>query len=238
MGRAWSVERRARLRVPRSQRVAEAAAAVRLKQSGLTWPQVAAELGYVSGQAALHAARRFAGYSAAAAVPRCRSCGEVVARNGGRGRLPEYCEAHRGERVAERARLRTEEQKTTRRPRTCVGCGAELEPTRGRQRTRCPSCAEQRRLVMRRRRDSKRSAASNELAIAQGRTRAAWKRLRAEAAERDGQRCRGCGATEKLQPHLDPALNGDHGLATLADVTTLCARCHARLHAQLRRAAA
>jgi 5-methylcytosine-specific restriction endonuclease McrA len=52
-----------------------------------------------------------------------------------------------------------------------------------------------------------------------------WQTLRREVRRRDGNRCRVCGATEKLSVHhIVKARNG--GRDTLDNLVTLCARHH------------
>lgn len=67
-----------------------------------------------------------------------------------------------------------------------------------------------------------------------GRDTASWRRLRARRLLLAGNRCElqlhGC--TEAATTvHLDPALKGDHDLATLDDVRAACAQCHGRVDA-------
>jgi HNH endonuclease len=57
--------------------------------------------------------------------------------------------------------------------------------------------------------------------------RYAWQRLRRAARLRDGNRCVACGSTERLSVHHAVA-----GSSALADLVTLCSRCHAREHAE------
>ena len=67
-----------------------------------------------------------------------------------------------------------------------------------------------------------------------GRTTAAWQRMRHAAFHRDGYACRRCGKTgdrHTLTVHLNPALGGNHFVATLADLTTYCRRCHGSVDA-------
>jgi 5-methylcytosine-specific restriction endonuclease McrA len=63
---------------------------------------------------------------------------------------------------------------------------------------------------------------------------AAWKRTRAAVRRRDRDICVGCGATEKLSVHhlLPARLGGDDSMANLV---TLCSRCHAGAEAKMRR---
>lgn len=55
---------------------------------------------------------------------------------------------------------------------------------------------------------------------------ARWRAVRLAAYVRDGFRCVDCGTAEDLTGHLDPSLEGNHELATVDDVTTLCRSCH------------
>jgi 5-methylcytosine-specific restriction endonuclease McrA len=61
-----------------------------------------------------------------------------------------------------------------------------------------------------------------------------WIKLRKLALERDGYRCRlrgrRCTGTATTV-HLDPRLGGNHRIATLADCTSLCRRCHGAIDA-------
>jgi 5-methylcytosine-specific restriction endonuclease McrA len=49
-----------------------------------------------------------------------------------------------------------------------------------------------------------------------------WKKLRRLVRARDGNRCRNCGATEKLSVHHVVR----HGADVPENLLTLCARCH------------
>ena len=92
--------------------------------------------------------------------------------------------------------------------RVCSGCGALLPAgTRG----RCARCAKPQR------------SGSSRPEI----NTAAWQKLRRAARMRDGNRCVGCGATERLSVHRAMA-----GPNLLDDLLTLCSRCHGREHAQ------
>jgi 5-methylcytosine-specific restriction endonuclease McrA len=52
-----------------------------------------------------------------------------------------------------------------------------------------------------------------------------WKTLARAIKERDGNACRGCGSTERLQVHhLRPGSNHPH------DLITVCPRCHSGVH--------
>ena len=67
-----------------------------------------------------------------------------------------------------------------------------------------------------------------------GRTTAAWQRLRLAAFHRDGYACQRCGeggTRHALTVHLDPALKGNHWIAALDDLTTLCRSCHGSVDA-------
>ncbi|MEO5576451.1 MAG: HNH endonuclease signature motif containing protein, partial [Gaiellaceae bacterium] len=88
----------------------------------------------------------------------------------------------------------------------------------------CPDC----QVAHDRRRNEKRKTS--------GRTTTAWNRLREAAIRRDGYTCQrsGCGATGTvgtLTVHLDPRLGGNHWIATLDDLTTLCRSCHGTVDA-------
>ncbi len=58
-----------------------------------------------------------------------------------------------------------------------------------------------------------------------------WKKLRAQALERDGYTCtlrhKHC-TVRATTVHLDPRLRGDHRNATLADCRSACRRCHGK----------
>ena len=53
----------------------------------------------------------------------------------------------------------------------------------------------------------------------------AWKTLRQFVLERDGYRCRRCGATEDLEVH---AMHGHEGENRPEHMVTLCLACHPR----------
>jgi 5-methylcytosine-specific restriction endonuclease McrA len=58
--------------------------------------------------------------------------------------------------------------------------------------------------------------------------------MRLAAFHRDGYACRQCGITgdrHTLTVHLNPALDGDHLVATRDDLTTLCRSCHGSVDA-------
>jgi 5-methylcytosine-specific restriction endonuclease McrA len=104
----------------------------------------------------------------------------------------------------------------------------------------CPSCHHihtdngPRDRACQQREDARRHAKER----AQGRTTAAWRRLRQAALQRDGYRCRRCGRQTGLTAHLDRRLAGDHTRATLDDITTLCRSCHGSTDAPRSRTAA
>lgn len=71
-----------------------------------------------------------------------------------------------------------------------------------------------------------------------GRDTRAWRRLALAAKIVAGFRCQHCGSAEdpsdprtKLTVHLDPALEGNHAIATLADVEVVCASEHGSIDA-------
>ena len=66
------------------------------------------------------------------------------------------------------------------------------------------------------------------IASQQRRTRstARWQQARAAARRRDGNRCRRCGSTEKLEVHHIVSLAHGGAKYDLANLMTLCARCH------------
>ena len=55
---------------------------------------------------------------------------------------------------------------------------------------------------------------------------AAWAKTRAKAIRRD-RACRACGRMDDLTAHL--LLGENHATARVADVITLCRRCHGKL---------
>jgi 5-methylcytosine-specific restriction endonuclease McrA len=58
-----------------------------------------------------------------------------------------------------------------------------------------------------------------------------WQTMRKQARIRDGNRCRNCGATERLSVHhIVKARYG--GRDTLDNLVTLCASCHRRADAK------
>jgi len=69
----------------------------------------------------------------------------------------------------------------------------------------------------------------NERRRVSGRATARWQDLRLACFERDGWACRRCGQAgtrHTLTAHLRPELRGNHWIATLTDVVTLCRSCH------------
>jgi len=60
------------------------------------------------------------------------------------------------------------------------------------------------------------------------RSSGAWQRARAQARARDGNQCTRCSATTKLGVHHLRSL-ASGGTNDLANLTTLCASCHARI---------
>lgn len=67
-----------------------------------------------------------------------------------------------------------------------------------------------------------------------GTNRAHWRTIRQQRLAIDGHRCtirlEGC-TTTATTVHLDPALNGQHDLATLGNTRSACARCHGTIDA-------
>jgi 5-methylcytosine-specific restriction endonuclease McrA len=92
--------------------------------------------------------------------------------------------------------------------RACSRCGVLLPAG---MRGRCPRC----------RRPQRSGSSRPEL------DRSAWQRLRRAARLRDGNRCVRCGAIQRLSVH-----HAVEGSNRLADLVTLCSRCHAREHAR------
>jgi hypothetical protein len=63
---------------------------------------------------------------------------------------------------------------------------------------------------------------------------AQWKRTRAAVRRRDGNRCVNCGSGDRLSVHhVVPARLG--GSDAMANLATMCVRCHRQADAQLRR---
>jgi 5-methylcytosine-specific restriction endonuclease McrA len=93
----------------------------------------------------------------------------------------------------------------------CLHCGKHYDPSTG-VRSRCGPCGrkyDQRHSVERRARNS-----------------AKWQQARAAARRRDGERCRQCGSTDKLEVHhIVPLSEGGERYA-LSNLTTLCHDCH------------
>jgi HNH endonuclease len=67
-------------------------------------------------------------------------------------------------------------------------------------------------------------------AARKARGRHAWRLARTAARQRDGQRCRGCGGTQRLQVHhVIPISEGGERYA-LSNLVTLCRDCHNARH--------
>lgn len=60
-----------------------------------------------------------------------------------------------------------------------------------------------------------------------------WERVRAVVLQRDGYACRNCGAGGALQVHHIVPLSAG-GTNRWTNLTTLCRRCHRRLHPRMR----
>ena len=58
---------------------------------------------------------------------------------------------------------------------------------------------------------------------------AAYERLRQEVLRRDGWRCQSCGTMSNLEVHHQQ-FRSRHGDDSEANLITLCAVCHARVH--------
>ena len=96
----------------------------------------------------------------------------------------------------------------------CLHCGKHYDPSTG-VRNRCGPCGrayDQRHSVERRARNS-----------------AKWQRARAVARERDGERCRECGSTDKLEVHHIKPLAERGDKYELENLVTLCHDCHVRV---------
>ena len=61
--------------------------------------------------------------------------------------------------------------------------------------------------------------------------RAAWRRARTAALERDGWRCRRCGRAGRLEVHHVRKLAQGGAAYNLANLETLCGDCHLGAHA-------
>jgi 5-methylcytosine-specific restriction endonuclease McrA len=72
-------------------------------------------------------------------------------------------------------------------------------------------------------REAKRYRASQQRRI---RSTARWQQVRAAARRRDGQRCRRCGSTDKLEVHHIVSLANGGSRYDLANLETLCSDCH------------
>jgi hypothetical protein len=59
---------------------------------------------------------------------------------------------------------------------------------------------------------------------------ARWKRARAAARRRDGNRCRLCGSTQRLAVHHIFSLKDGGSEYALDNLVTLCSRCHGAQH--------
>lgn len=57
-----------------------------------------------------------------------------------------------------------------------------------------------------------------------------WERVRRAAFNRDGWRCRRCGASGPLEAHHEPPLSDGADPYDLAGIVTLCRGCHIRRH--------
>ena len=100
----------------------------------------------------------------------------------------------------------------------CPRCGCTMDSTR-------KLCLECQRVDDRRRNAKRRES---------GRTTAAWQRLRLAALRRDSYACQRCGqrgTRHTLTVHLRPELRGNHRIAALDDLTTLCRSCHGSVDA-------
>ena len=108
--------------------------------------------------------------------------------------------------------------------RLCPRCAAIIEPGR----KLCVDCQR----ADDRRRNEKRKTSS--------RSSVSRQRLSLAALHRDNFTCQRCGKVgdrRQLTGHLDPRLGGNHRIAALEDITTLCLSCHGsadapRSHAQ------
>lgn len=98
--------------------------------------------------------------------------------------------------------------------RPCIDCG---RPCKG---TRCPA----HQAPVTQADNARRHAKQRD----HGRNTARWQRIRREVIDRDGGRCRECGAPAR-SVHLDPRLEGHHDTATVDDCALLCAKHHGAL---------
>ena len=57
-----------------------------------------------------------------------------------------------------------------------------------------------------------------------------WARVRRQAFERDGWRCRACGRAGRLEAHHEPPLRAGADPYDLAGIMTMCRPCHIERH--------
>ena len=97
----------------------------------------------------------------------------------------------------------------------CVDCMRSYQPWCRTNRGRCRDC-------LRRDEREKRGRRAN-----RARSSMAWQNARAAARKRDGERCRQCGSTDKLEVHHITPLADGGAEFDLSNLTTLCRECHA-----------
>jgi 5-methylcytosine-specific restriction endonuclease McrA len=106
--------------------------------------------------------------------------------------------------------------------RLCARCGAMLDPAVHGYRGPCPDC----RRTMERDKSRRRRAASK--AAVAFRDSRRWQQVREVAKRRDGQRCRRCGTSERLEVHHITPIEQDGSVFDLDNLVTLCQPCHRR----------
>ena len=103
--------------------------------------------------------------------------------------------------------------------RLCLHCGRHYD-SRTAVRNRCGDCG--------------RAAYDRELSrqkrARRARNSARWQKARALAKQRDGNRCVSCGATGNLQVHHIVRPEDGGAEFDLANLRTLCVRCHGEQH--------
>jgi 5-methylcytosine-specific restriction enzyme A len=102
--------------------------------------------------------------------------------------------------------------------RFCLHCGRHYHSGTG-VRGRCGDCGRAYDRELSRRKRARRA-----------RNSAQWQKARAAAKQRDGNRCVNCGASEGLQVHHIVRLEDGGAEFDLANLRTLCVRCHGVQH--------
>jgi 5-methylcytosine-specific restriction endonuclease McrA len=96
----------------------------------------------------------------------------------------------------------------------CRDCFRSYEPWSRNNRGRCRDC-------LRAYERDKRARQAN-----RARSSMAWQNARAAARKRDGERCRQCGSTDRLEVHHIKPLAEGGDRYELSNLTTLCHDCH------------